>query len=257
LAINEVNKEVNMRNLLLALFLGTLFVSGLVSPAWAQFPSVISSNFNGTPIPAGRYIWFNSVLDYSGPSGPPVTIFVRNSQIEFTANNIPYVLAVPNAEIRFSSSAPLATTTFNAGTNTWVTTLPFGLSGNEFLTGLAFQVPVDLPGGINPVRWRAEFSASLPDICFHWKWAAAVYTTFSGDHDALGVKPIDANQGSQYPNSDHAGTPENFKDFVVGGARGGGGSNYTGSYSGTDMVCTGALAVESSTWGAIKANYER
>jgi hypothetical protein len=41
-------------------------------------------------------------------------------------------------------------------------------------------------------------------------------------------------------NSDHAGTPENFKPFVIGGARGGGGSNYTGLYSGTGKVtpCT-------------------
>jgi hypothetical protein len=32
--------------------------------------------------------------------------------------------------------------------------------------------------------------------------------------------------------------PENYKKFVVGGARGGGGSNFTGSYSGTaSMPC--------------------
>jgi len=44
-----------------------------------------------------------------------------------------------------------------------------------------------------------------------------------------------------YQNSDHAGTPEGvdpsttlpFKAFVTGGARGGGGSNWTGSWSGT------------------------
>src|SRR5439155_361606 len=37
-------------------------------------------------------------------------------------------------------------------------------------------------------------------------------------------------------NSDHAGTPEAFKPYVIGGARGGGGSNYTGSLSGTVAV---------------------
>lgn len=36
-----------------------------------------------------------------------------------------------------------------------------------------------------------------------------------------------------FPNSDHAGTPECWKSFVVGGAHGGGGSTFTGSYSGT------------------------
>jgi hypothetical protein len=32
---------------------------------------------------------------------------------------------------------------------------------------------------------------------------------------------------------DHAGTPGNFLKFVIGGARGGGGGNYTGGYSGS------------------------
>ncbi len=70
-------------------------------------------------------------------------------------------------------------------------------------------------------------------VTFSWQWAAAVYTRFDTDPDALGVKPVDDNKASVYHNSDHAGTPENFRSFVVGGARGGGGSNFTGSYSGT------------------------
>src|SRR5262249_36828038 len=39
-----------------------------------------------------------------------------------------------------------------------------------------------------------------------------------------------------FPNAgaDHAGTPENRKASLVGGARGGGGANFTGGWSGTD-----------------------
>jgi hypothetical protein len=73
-------------------------------------------------------------------------------------------------------------------------------------------------------------------VGLNWKWAAAVYTSFNSDYNALGVKPVDDNKASQYKNSDHAGTPENYKQFVTGGARGGGGSNYTGSLSGTESV---------------------
>jgi hypothetical protein len=47
---------------------------------------------------------------------------------------------------------------------------------------------------------------------------------------------VDDNKASQYLNSDHAGTPENFKPYATDGATGGGGSNYTGSYSGTATV---------------------
>jgi hypothetical protein len=36
-----------------------------------------------------------------------------------------------------------------------------------------------------------------------------------------------------YLNSDDAGTPENFKSFVVSGAKGSGGTNYTGTFTTT------------------------
>lgn len=67
----------------------------------------------------------------------------------------------------------------------------------------------------------------------NWQWGAAAYTNFDTHYNGLGVNPVDDNKASQYKNSDHAGTPENFKSDVTGGARGGGGSNFTGSYSGT------------------------
>lgn len=224
-----------------------------VTPAVSQgIPGSISSNFNGTAISAGRHIWFNSVFSYSGPTSAPVTIYFRNSSIQFTANSTDYMLTAPDAAITFSPAATLATTSFDTGTNTWVTTLPFGLSGNTFLTGLPFAVPADLPGGVNPVTWSGEFSSSAPGVCLNWKWAAAVYTSFNADPNALGVKPIDPNTGSIYLNSDHAGTAENFKSFVTGGARGGGGSNYTGSYSGTGSVCDLPVPVAPQTWSAIK-----
>ena len=63
-----------------------------------------------------------------------------------------------------------------------------------------------------------------------------MYSQFGTDNSSLGVKPVDASDLSSYQNSDHAGTPESFKSFVTGGACGGGGSNYTGSYSGTATV---------------------
>ena len=115
---------------------------------------------------------------------------------------------------------------------------------NAFLGGLAFQVPAGgFPGGINPVTWSGDFSATGSKT-IQWQWAAAVYPSTFGVgapptdtyYNSLGVKPIDGNQYNPYANSDHAGTPENFKTTVVGGARGGGGSNFTGSYSATKSV---------------------
>jgi len=198
----------------------------------------ISSNFNGTPIGGRDVIWFNSVLNVQGLGASPVKVFLTNSTIQFVAGSTPYNLRVPNATITFSPSVTSATTTFDSGTNTWLTTVPSsGLAGNTFLDALAFLVPGGgLPGGIKGVTWQGSFACDTPGISVNWKWAAAVYTSFGTDYNADGIKPVDDNKASVYKNSDHAGTPENFKSFVIGGATGGGGSNFTGGYSGTQTI---------------------
>ncbi|HUE29574.1 MAG TPA: hypothetical protein VMR79_01795, partial [Verrucomicrobiae bacterium] len=217
-------------------------------------PSPIASNFNGTRIASGTYIWFNSIVTPSGLGSSPVTIRFDNSTIAFTANDVNYVLNVPSAQVRFDPEATVATTSFDPGTNTWETTTPPNVAGNTFLDGLAFQVPVDLPGGINPVTWSGSLSSDTSGVRVSWKWAAAVYTKLSSDNNSLGVKPVDDNKASVYKNSDHAGTPENFKAFVIGGARGGGGSNFTGGYSGTRGLTCCCMNVSSfSIHGAARS----
>jgi len=120
----------------------------------------------------------------------------------------------------------------------WVTHAPSSglVAGNTFLSGLSYQVPGNLHGGIRNVTWRGSFTIDTPGVRLNWQLAAAVYTSFSSNYNALGVKPVDDNHASKYKNSDHAGTPENFKPYVTGGATGGGGSNYTGSLSATARV---------------------
>ena len=196
-----------------------------------QFATSITSNFNGTAINAGKYIWFNSVLKPSGLGSTPVTVRFTGQTI--TSAN--FTLSVPDASVTFDPAATTATTAFSGGM--WVTRVPSsGLAGNTFLSGLSYLVPTNLPGGIKNVTWSGTINSDTPGVSVQWKWAAAVYTTFSSDYNAVGVKPVDDTKASIYKNSDHAGTPENFKSFVIGGATGGGGSNYTGSLSGTVSV---------------------
>jgi hypothetical protein len=175
-------------------------------------------------------------MKVSGIPSSGATISFRNATITFTANNVTNNLMVPDAVITFDPNATTATTTFD-GTK-WITVTPTGLGGNTFVAGLTFQVPPNFPTGLNPVTWSADVTANAA-VCVNYQWAAAVYTSFSPapNYNALGVKPVDDNSASQYHNSDHAGTPENFKSFVTGGARGGGGSNFTGSYSATKSCC--------------------
>jgi SdrD B-like domain len=195
--------------------------------------TLISSTFNGTAIPADSSVWFSSVGKISGVGADPVTIRLTDATI--TSGN--FTVTVPDSVITISSAVTTATTEFNAQTNTWMTSLPLsGFSGNVFLAGATLPVPDGLPGGIKPVVWQADFTTDTPGVNIKWQWAAAVYTTFGADYNALGVKPVDGSAANPYPNSHHAGTPENFKDYVVGGARGGGGSNFTGSLSATKSV---------------------
>src|SRR4029077_7303091 len=181
----------------------------------------IPYGFNGAKINQGNWIWFNAVLKVSGViSTQTATIRFTNQTITFTANNVLYTLPVPNATVTFCPSCSPATTTFSG---TWMTSVPSSLaSHNSFLSGLAFQVPTNFPGGIKPVTWSGTFSSSLPGVTISWKWGAAVYTNFTNNYNALGVKPVDDPNASTYKNSDHAGTPENFKKNVIGGATGGG-----------------------------------
>jgi len=188
------------------------------------------------------------VLKVTGAPATGTTMLFVDQFIDFktkgpdgklnTADDVVFHLAVPNSRMIFDPAvtAATATTTFDNVNNEWVIRVPTSTSGNFFLSGLGFKVPLGgLPGGINPVTWSGNFIANVPNLSVNWQWAAAVYTTFSADNNALGVKPLDV-QTNQYHNSDHAGTPEAFKQFVTGGARGGGGSNFTGSYSSTGAV---------------------
>lgn len=214
-------------------------------------PASNASNFNGTPIQSGNFIWFNANFSARGIPTTGATISFTNSSITLTADQT-YTVSVPNAQVKFDPSAVCSSTTFDTGSNTWTTTVPVAGSDEIFLSGVAFPVPAGfaLAGGRvqGPVVWQGSFTSDTAGLSVSWKWGAAVYTNFTTDYNALGVKPTH-QQTCLYQNGDHAGTPEGvdtgsgrlFKSFVVGGARGGGGSNWTGSWSGTQgvSVCQG------------------
>lgn len=193
----------------------------------------ITSKFNGNKISASNFIWFNSNFKASGLGTEKVTIWLMNSKV--TINGVDY--DAPNAQITFDPDARYTRTSFDATTNTWKTTVPIIGSDEIFLSGFALQT--ELAGGAT-VTWKGDFFVSASGISINWKWGAAVYTKFTTNYTYLNIKAAhtnaEGNDGQPINNSDHAGTPENYKQYVIGGARGGGGSNYTGSWSGTQTV---------------------
>ncbi len=209
----------------------------------------IPCNFNGTPIPGGDYIWFNCNVSAQGlcPT-QSTTICCTGQSISFTCGNQSYNVPVPDCTLTFSPNCSTATTSFNSGSGSWNSNDPVsGLAGNEFLCGVPFKVPTGgLSGGIQNVKWTGNFGQN-GSCTVNWQWGAAAYSNFSSDCTTLGIKPCDDNKASQYKNSDHCGTPECYSQNVCGGATGGGGSNCTGSYSGTCTVCPPCMACGTGT----------
>ena len=193
-----------------------------------------SLNFNGTAIPPDAMIWFSSVFSVPGYKGP-LTLTMSSSTITFTSGGQTYSVQGPGMAVTLQSSQ---TVNFGITSGQWYLTAPYGTAGNDFLNGMAYFTPSGLPGGIKKVTWSAVFQSPTRHQ-IHWRWSAAVYNTFTGQYDQLGVKPLDDSSFAPY-NSDRAGTPENYKQYVIGGGTGRGGSDYTGRYGRTLPVwpCT-------------------
>lgn len=193
-------------------------------------PVFINSKFNGTPMAGGNYIWVNlhiKLNNYPAADSLPLQVAMINGSLDFTANNVPYHATMPNAQIDFSDTAT-APSSFWSGTY-WHMSIPRSMVSNSeiFTDGFAMQIPVGgFPGGINPLRMTCTFKTNRTEsFGLQWQWSAAVYSQFSMDYNDLNVKLIHTNT--------HAGTPQNFEQYVIGGAMGGGGSNYTGGWSST------------------------
>jgi Bacterial Ig-like domain (group 3)/MBG domain (YGX type) len=203
---------------------------------------------------AGNYIWFSAVVNNVAglPYGPQVNLYLSDSTITFTAGGISYSLPVPNGAITFNSmSVKVPATTYNLANNTWNTQVPAsGLTGNTFVTGLAFPVPANFPSGIQNVQWSAAFTTDTPGVKLQWQWSAAVYKSFStvyasgGNNNILGVNAesglADTNGGEP------AGTPETNKASLIFGATGPGWTNFTGFPSPGAFVIPSAAPVSVS-----------
>jgi len=214
--------------------------AGLTVQTTVATQSSITAKFNSFDLKSGDVVWFSAVVQITGTK-PTV-----NSNIHFTGQSLRFVepdgttftKTLFSSESDYVVGGSSASTVFSPTAFKWITTAPASYSGDVFLSGYSYHVgSAGLPGGTS-VTWSGNFASSECGLSFNWKWAAAVYTHFAGTQPAphyskVGVKPVDDNKLSTYQNSDHAGTPENFTSYLAQGGTGGGGSNFTGSYSGT------------------------
>jgi len=210
-------------------------------------PQALAYNVSEQNKNAGEIVWFNSHFKLQGTvPTTDFTVDVTDQAITFGAQT----LLVPPAVITFSSTASCASTTFNTALNRWETTIPLSSASKAdeiFSAGLAFLLPPNFAQNVNNVSWKATFSSTAPSLKFAFQYGAANYLTNSKgnsfpmlngqpDMSAMLIKPVhNASTCANYSTGDHAGTPENptVKSLVTGGGSGGGGSNWTGSWSST------------------------
>ena len=198
----------------------------------------------GSPVSWNRFntqgpndvVWINAHIGTpSGVSTTTVTT-VNFTGVTFVLNGTTYPL--PDGLLIFNPSAPATpSTTFDATFGLhgrWITTVnPNNLSDEIFFDGNALPVDSNISGG-GQATLSYTTTSTDNNLKFSWQWSAAVYTFWPGNNQA---------QILAYHHSDHAGTPENkqVQQSLIQGPRGGGGSNFTGSWSGTGHgACPGA-----------------
>jgi len=214
----------------------------IVTAALQGQQSCIRSDFRNVPVPGGNYLWFNSIFKMRDVSKQLVHISFLKSTAQFqytdpSGNAVNVNQGLPDARITIDPNATAASTSFDAINNVWITTIPWDLDDNIFLTGMPWSVPTaGLPPDVEPVMMCGTFASDVAGVDIGWRWAAAAYSSFSGDNTVLGVKPMNTDHDNPPANRHNAGTPENFKSSVIPGARGKGGKNYTGSYSGSAEI---------------------
>lgn len=184
-------------------------------------PTTNTINFNNTTIPQNSWIWFVSVVQSPHQS---LALEMKSSKIVFsvgstkyTVKGLPMLLRAGGLKLKLSSHKQ------------WQLRTPPNTGGNDFLNAIAFQTPVAIPGNTQNVTWSAKFfSHSQIKDDIHWMWGAAVYSSLTKKYDTLAVKPLDDQKYPPY-NNDKAGTPENYKGYLIGGGTGNGQNDYTGN----------------------------
>ncbi|HZY99838.1 MAG TPA: hypothetical protein VFE36_09725, partial [Candidatus Baltobacteraceae bacterium] len=185
----------------------------------------ITVHFDGKTIPPGSYLWFSGSFFLKGVNSG--TFQVINSKILLDGQTY----NGPDAVVNVSTSATQASTTYSGGF--FSSTYPSTFSPRKFMNGAIVYLPSGLSAH-QKVTWSAHFTSPNPGMKIHWQWTAGAYSQFN-TADQLGIKPVDGPNGSAYADSAQAGTPENYKQYWIPGARSSGNNN-TAAWSGTVNV---------------------
>jgi SdrD B-like domain len=199
-------------------------------PEASQVISPTSWNKFNVPFGMAPIVWVHAQFE---PTGVPTATSstVRFTGVSFVLNGVSYPM--PDGVVNFDPNAPATSTTTFSGTPgtssaRWTTTVnPNVISDENFFVGAAIPVdPAIAGGGKATIRFTTQTDDT--DLSFSWQWSAAVYTYWPPDWNQARIQPY-------HGNGRHADTPTNIQvqKSLIQGPRGGGGSNFTGSWSAT------------------------
>ena len=203
-----------------------------------------SQNFNGTAIAKGDYIWFSSVTSFPG-NNSPVKVLMRDSKIEFSdgvktsgSTAAKMRIALGERHLKFKFIAPLRRqvrerqrSQGNVRSESPAEHRGQRLPGRHRLQG------ADRSAGRHPERhlvwevlqqdWRAVDALAVGRGGLHCASAATIAGWKSSRSTTTTIRPTTPTTRER---------PRRFKSFVIGGATGGGGANYTGGLGPTINV---------------------
>jgi SdrD B-like domain len=199
-------------------------------PAAGEVISLTSWNKFNVPFGTVPFTWVHAQFK---PTGVPTATSstVQFTGVSFVLKGISYPM--PDGVVNFDPNAPFTSTTTFSGTPgtssaRWTTTInPNFVSDENFFVGAAIPVdPAIAGGGQATIRFATQTDDT--GLSFSWQWSAAVYTYWPSDWNQAMIQPY-------HGNGQHADTPANkqVQRSLIQGPRGGGGSNFTGSWSAT------------------------
>lgn len=198
------------------------------------------TDFNGTKAPSASSAWLNihTKLDKTDLVNSGDYLLFTGGAISFKGiTSTPTVtnLAIPNGKIVADNTVSTPITNYDLGTGTWITRVPPGFSTSDiFIAGAIITSSTGFQVGAGKASTLAGyFVSNRPAFKQSWFYGIGVYQP-SFNYSSIGSP----GQVTAVGGGDKAGTPLPEKANLVAGGSGGGGSNFTGSYSSTDSYTT-------------------
>ncbi len=232
----------------LLVFIIFLPLTGLIN---AQTCPVLSHNpytdFNSSnPSGVATTLWMNLHIKLTGTLKTDGDFIIfHDGSITLNGITASWTTApIPDGKIVADNTVSAPVTSFDMGTNTWITQVPLNYSSSDiFLSAGAITSSTGYTVGAGKKSTlTGQMYSNKSPFSSSWFYGTACYQSTFTYSDIAAAGAVTSIGGGV-----KAGTPTTMESRLVPGGSGGGGSNYTGSYSSTDNFTACQSSVSSPT----------